>query len=83
MVDTETGRIARHEFGNRIAGEAVFIPRGDGEDAGCLATFLFDPVHRTSDLALLDAARLEEEPVALIRLPQRVPQGLHGAWFPA
>ena len=37
---------------------------------------------RTSDLALLDAARLEDGPVAVIRLPQRVPQGLHGAWIP-
>jgi len=36
----------------------------------------------TRELALLDAARVEEAPVALIRRPQRVPQGLHGAWFP-
>lgn len=81
-VDTETGAIARHDFGNRIAGEAVFIPGGGADDAGWLATFLYDPATGTSDLALLDAARVEEEPVALVRLPQRVPQGLHGAWFP-
>ncbi len=59
----------------------MFIPAGDGEDAGWLATLLYDPVAGTSDLALLDAALLEEEPVALIRLPQRVPEGLHGAWL--
>lgn len=81
-VDTETGTATRHDFGNRIAGEAVFIPGGAAEDAGWLATFLYDPVAGTSDLALLDAARIEAEPVAVIRLPQRVPQGLHGAWFP-
>jgi carotenoid cleavage dioxygenase-like enzyme len=82
-VDTETGHIARHDFGDRIAGEAVFIPRGgEGDDAGWLATFLYDPDAGTSDLALLDAARVEEPPVAVIRLPQRVPQGLHGAWIP-
>lgn len=80
-VDTETGRIARHDFGDRIAGEAVFIPGGEGEDAGWLATFLYDPAKGASDLALLDAARIEEAPVAVIRLPQRVPQGLHGAWI--
>lgn len=80
-VDTETGAVTRHDFGNRIAGEAVFIPGGEAEDAGWLATFLYDPETCTSDLALLDAARVEEAPVAMIRLPQRVPQGLHGAWI--
>lgn len=85
-VDTETGRIARHDFGNRIAGEAVFIPNGEAgvaDDAGWLATYLYDPEAGTSDLALLDAARIEDEPVAVLRLPQRVPQGLHGAWLAA
>jgi carotenoid cleavage dioxygenase-like enzyme len=81
-ADTESGAVARHDFGNRVAGEAVFIPRGEAEDDGWLATFLYDPVADTSDLALLDAARIEDEPVALIRLPQRVPQGLHGTWVP-
>jgi carotenoid cleavage dioxygenase len=33
----------------------------------------FDPENRTSDLVLLDAARIDADPVALIRLPQRVP----------
>jgi carotenoid cleavage dioxygenase len=81
-VDTETGRIIRHDFGNRVAGEAVFIPGGEADDTGWLATFLYDPETGTSDLALMDAARIEEAPVAVIRLPQRVPQGLHGAWVP-
>jgi carotenoid cleavage dioxygenase-like enzyme len=82
-VDTETARVARHDFGNRVAGEAVFIPGREAEDAGWLSTFLYDPETGTSDLAVLDAARIEEAPVAVIRLPQRVPQGLHGAWVPA
>ncbi|WP_343058670.1 carotenoid oxygenase family protein [Aurantimonas endophytica] len=81
-VDTETSRITRHDFGNRVAGEAVFIPGGAADDTGWLATFLYDPETGTSDLALLDAARIEEAPVAVIRMPQRVPQGLHGAWVP-
>ena len=83
-VDTTTGRIVRHDFGNRIAGEAVFIPRHgrSGEDDGYLAIFAFDPVHHTSDFVLLNAARIEADPVAVVRLPQRVPQGLHGSWIP-
>ena len=85
-VDTATGHVIGHDFGNRIAGEAVFIPRngrgGDREDDGYLAIFAFDPVNRSSDLVLLDAAHIDADPVAVVRLPQRVPQGLHGSWIP-
>jgi len=81
-VDTETGNVRRHDFGTRIVGEAVFVPRGAGESDGYVATFLYDPAAGTSDLALLDAGRPDAEPVALVRMPQRVPAGLHGAWLP-
>jgi carotenoid cleavage dioxygenase-like enzyme len=82
-VDAETGFVVCHDFGKRISGEATFIPRGaNGEDDGYLALFTFDPVERSSDFVLLDAARLDAEPVAVVRLPQRVPQGLHGSWIP-
>src|ERR1700733_5108852 len=83
-VNTETGDIVRHDFGNRVAGEATFVPRktNRSEDDGYLAIFAFDPVNRTSDLVLLDAAHIDAEPVAVIRMPQRVPQGLHGTWIP-
>lgn len=81
-VDAATGAAWRHDLGNRIGGEPVFIPRGGaGEDDGYLAVYAYDPVGDTSDLVLLDAARIEEAPVAVIRLPQRVPQGLHGTWI--
>jgi carotenoid cleavage dioxygenase-like enzyme len=81
-VNMETGKIDRHDFGNKVAGEATFIPRkpNSGEDDGYLAIFAFDPVHNSSDLVLLDAAHIDAAPVAVIRLPQRVPQGLHGNW---
>jgi carotenoid cleavage dioxygenase-like enzyme len=83
-VNTETGDIVRHDFGNRVGGEATFIPRkANGvEDDGYLAIFAFNPNDRTSDLVLLDAAHMDAEPVAVIRMPQRVPQGLHGNWIP-
>jgi carotenoid cleavage dioxygenase len=81
-VNTETGDVTRHDFGNKIAGEAVFVPRGTrGEDDGYLALFTFDPASGTSDFVLLDAARIDAAPVAVVRLPQRVPQGLHGTWI--
>ena len=81
--DTETGKATRHDLGNQIAGEAAFVPRpgGSREDDGYLATFAYDPVQRTSTFLLLDARRIEAPPVAVVELPQRVPQGLHGNWI--
>ncbi|TYC56099.1 carotenoid oxygenase family protein [Rhodobacterales bacterium] len=68
-IDTETGDISAHDFGNRIAGEAVFIPRGECETAGWLATYLYDPDTQTSEFVLLDAEGFSDEPVVRLRLP--------------
>ena len=43
--------------------------------------FTFNPEDRASDFVLLDAAEVDAAPVAVVRLPQRVPQGLHGTWI--
>lgn len=82
-LDTETGRYTRHDLGNQIVGEAAFVPKpgGSTEDDGYLAAFTYDPVRQGSNLVLLDATRIEESPVAVIEMPQRVPQGLHGNWI--
>jgi carotenoid cleavage dioxygenase-like enzyme len=84
-VDTESGTTKQHDLGNRIVGEPIFTPKADGagEDDGYLAVHAYDLALRTSDLVLFDAAQVEDEPVAVIRLPQRVPQGLHGVWIPS
>jgi carotenoid cleavage dioxygenase len=67
-----------------MVGEAAFVPRpgAAGEADGWLALFVFDPATATRDFVLLDAAHVDSEPVAVVRLPQRVPQGLHGNWLP-
>lgn len=81
--DTERGVQYRHDFGDKMIGEAAFIPSpgGSREDDGYLAVFCYDTQGRHSDFVLLNAARIEEAPVAVVRLPQRVPQGLHGNWI--
>ncbi|TPX09699.1 uncharacterized protein E0L32_009038 [Thyridium curvatum] len=74
------------------AQEPRFVPRKDAqlEDDGWLLTYAFDesqldgdgqcPESATSELWIIDA-RTMKETVARIHLPQRVPYGLHGAWF--
>ena len=36
-----------------------------------------------TSLCIWDASAFPAEPVATVALPQRVPNGLHGTWFPA
>lgn len=81
-VDGETGQQQLRDFGPCLIGEAVFVPDPErsGEDEGYLALFRYDPARDASDFLLLDARDLEADPLAVVALPQRVPQGLHGSW---
>ncbi|CAM1502432.1 Fc.00g044160.m01.CDS01 [Cosmosporella sp. VM-42] len=74
------------------AQEPRFVPRShsESEDDGWLLTYIFDeaqldasgecPVGARSELWIIDAKSMKEV-VAKIKLPQRVPYGLHGNWF--
>jgi hypothetical protein len=43
--------------------------------------FVYDKSRDASEFVVLDARRFEDEPVATVRLPCRVPVGFHGAWI--
>lgn len=72
--------------------EARFVSRSNGkcEDDGWLLTYVFDESQldkneecredAISELWIIDAANMKDV-VAKVRLPQRVPYGLHGAWY--
>ena len=81
--DLRTGAATSHEFDNhRVPGEAAFVPADDTPDGpGWLLTYVYDPATNTSDLVILDADRLDAEPVATVALPVRVPFGFHGNWI--
>jgi carotenoid cleavage dioxygenase-like enzyme len=76
---------ARHQFtGGRVPSEAVFAPADDVPGGpGWLLAYVYDPGRDASDLVVLDADRTEEEPVAVVELPVRVPYGFHGSWLAA
>lgn len=77
-----------------FAQEPRFVPRHESErqteDDGWLLTYVFDEgqlnedgacgVDAVSELWIINA-RTMGEVVAKVKLPQRVPYGLHGAWF--
>jgi carotenoid cleavage dioxygenase-like enzyme len=64
------------------AGEPIFVPRSAGapEGAGYLLSLVFRPGERRSDLLILDAEHVAGDPLAVVRLPHRVPAGFHGNW---
>jgi carotenoid cleavage dioxygenase len=83
--DTSTGRSETHWFGpGRYGSEAPFAPRANAqtEDDGYLLTFVHDEREDISELLIIDAQNMTAEPVARVRLPQRVPLGFHATWVP-
>lgn len=84
-VDLETGATTEHRYGGRRSGgEPVFAPdpEATAEDAGWLLTFVHDPDTDQSTLRVVDAETMDDEPVAEVQLPRRVPFGFHGNWLP-
>ncbi|KAF5707837.1 dioxygenase [Fusarium globosum] len=77
---------------NHYAQEPRFVPQAYSteEDDGYLLFYVFDesqllpsgdcPPSARSELWILDAKNMRDV-VAKVRLPQRVPYGLHGTWF--
>ena len=86
--DLTTGDAVEHGFGTAESpggpGEAVFVPSTSGpadESSGWYIGYVYDPARDGSDLVILDASNFAAQPVARIKLPQRVPFGFHGNWI--
>jgi len=62
----------------------VFIPRegSDAEDDGWVMALRLDTESHTSNLAVFDARDITGDPVAMVHLPVRVPNGFQGNWIP-
>jgi carotenoid cleavage dioxygenase-like enzyme len=88
--DLTTGDAVEHAFGTAESpgapGEAVFVPSTSGpadESSGWYIGYVYDPARDGSDLVIIDASDFAAQPVARIKLPQRVPYGFHGNWINA
>ena len=81
LLDTHTGRARRFDYGaDVIAEEHVIVPKPGkmGElDAWLLGT-TFDARRQATVLNLLDAAHIEDGPIAQAVLPYALPLGFHG-----
>ncbi len=84
-VDLESGQWTEHRTGGAV-GETIFAPRGGGSDDeldGYYLAYVNAVDQDSTSLWIWDAAEFPGPPRAKLHLPQRVPNGLHGNWFPA
>ncbi len=84
-TDVDSGEVERRSDSDRYGyGEPVFIPRDAeaAEDDGWVMALRLDSQTGLSELAVIDAQRFDEDPVAVVHLPARVPNGFHGNWVP-
>lgn len=84
--DLKTGNSLTHDFGfGYEIGEAVFAPKSNShqEDDGYVMLFVYNKKENMSDFVILDSQDFTAAAIATIKLPRRVPHGLHGSWMPA
>ncbi len=84
-LDLATGKTKVFQAGeNRSLQEPCFIPRSKDapEGEGYIVQLQPHSDDGASDLLLFDAQRVDEGPIATIRIPRRMRFGLHGNWVP-
>ena len=67
-----------HHFGIDIPSEPVFVPRSEKEGDGYLLTVVYRTDENRSDVVILDAQNVSQQPIATIKIPHRIPFGFHG-----
>ena len=72
------GTKTEHLFENAVPGEPVFVPRSDQEGDGYLLTVVYRNAEDRSDVVILDAQHIDAKPVAIVKIPHRIPYGFHG-----
>ena len=86
--DLKTGKITAHNYGEHsIVEEHLYIPRprtahlgAIREGDGWLIGTSLNLKTKATRLNILNAARLEDGPLAVLELPYALPLGFHGAW---
>lgn len=82
--DMNSGTSSAHQLKDGcMGGEPVFVPAANAtnEDDGYLLSYVVDQNTNTSELVVVDAATMDDEPVARIHIPARIPAGFHGSWI--
>ena len=85
VVDMKTGQTSAHNFGEHTyPSEPIYVPKPKAEDEndGWILTQVLDVAQQASFFAVLDAQRIQEEPLAKIWYEHPLPFSFHGNWIP-
>lgn len=81
--DLLSGRSQRYEYGDGRYGSEPQVARRIGavsEDDGYLVVMVADMKQDRSEILVLDAANIDQGPIATIILPERMSVGTHACW---
>lgn len=85
-LDVQRGTSELHRFPEGVLpSEPTFVPAAGSDpasDEGWVMLYVHDENRNESEFVILDASDFEADPVARVKLPQRVPYGFHGSWMP-
>lgn len=85
-IELASGAVDGHRFeAHEAPSEGVFVPRPGGRDPrdGWVIALVYDARAHASAWVVLDAARMNDGPIARAWFDHHVPLGFHGAWLPA
>ncbi|WP_375759187.1 carotenoid oxygenase family protein [Corallococcus exercitus] len=85
-MDLATGRLTTADLGEgTYPSEPIFVPRpgATAEDDGWVLTQVYDEKADASHVAVLDARRMEDGPVARCHFDHALPPTFHGGFAPA
>ncbi|NJP10005.1 MAG: hypothetical protein HC866_11420 [Leptolyngbyaceae cyanobacterium RU_5_1] len=82
-LDTQTGTLTEADLGrDRYPVEPIYAPDANDPQRGWILTIVFDGNTNCSEVWILNADQLEEQPVCRLALPAIVPLSFHGTWKP-
>ena len=82
-IDQGTGERVVYTFPSAdVPGEPIFVPRSPeaAEGDGWIIAVVYRAAEDRSDFTVFDAQAIEAGPIAVAKLPRRVPFGFHGNW---
>jgi carotenoid cleavage dioxygenase-like enzyme len=84
QYDFERKTHCLHKFPKgQFVGEPTFIPHPykGSETDGVIVAFVYDQNINKSKLIVIEPLNFDKAPLAVVKLPFRVPNGFHGAWI--